>query len=76
MSTIIRELHAEPLDLPLWEPFKIATGMKEAAWNVLIRVVLEDGTTGFGEVARAVSLPDEPNPDFTTASEIWRLGLL
>jgi len=51
MSTIIRELHADPLDLPLWEPFKIATGIKDAAWNVLIRVVLEDGTTGFGEVS-------------------------
>ena len=51
MSTIIRELLAEPLDLPLWEPFKIATGIKDAAWNVLIRIVLEDGTTGFGEVS-------------------------
>jgi len=51
MSTKIRELIAEPLDLPLWEPFKIATGIKDAAWNVLIRVVLEDGTIGFGEVS-------------------------
>ncbi len=51
MSTIIRELLAEPLNLPLWEPFKIASGIKDAAWNVLIRIVLEDGTTGFGEVA-------------------------
>jgi len=51
MSTKIRELIAEPLDLPLWEPFKIATGMKDSAWNVLIRVVLEDGTIGFGEVS-------------------------
>lgn len=51
MSTKIRELLVEPLDLPLWEPFKIATGIKDAAWNVLIRVVLEDGTVGFGEVS-------------------------
>jgi L-alanine-DL-glutamate epimerase-like enolase superfamily enzyme len=51
MSTKIRELIAEPLDLPLWEPFRIATGIKDAAWNVLIRVVLEDGTIGFGEVS-------------------------
>jgi hypothetical protein len=29
----------------------------------------------FGEVARATSLPNEPNPDFTTASELRRLGL-
>ncbi|MGD8279099.1 MAG: dipeptide epimerase, partial [Gemmatimonadota bacterium] len=51
MSTIIRDLIAEPLDLPLWEPFKVATGMKDAATNVVVRVVLEDGTTGYGEVA-------------------------
>ena len=29
----------------------------------------------FAEVARAVSLPDEANEDFTTAAEVWRLGL-
>lgn len=29
----------------------------------------------FGEVARATSLPDEPNEDFTKASEVRRLGL-
>jgi hypothetical protein len=28
----------------------------------------------FAEVARAVSLDDEPNEDFTVASEVWRLG--
>jgi L-alanine-DL-glutamate epimerase-like enolase superfamily enzyme len=47
----IREITAEPLDLPLKEPFIVATGRKDAANNVLIRVVLEDGTEGFGEVA-------------------------
>lgn len=51
MSTIIRDLEVTPLDLPLWEPFKIATGIKDAAWNVLVRVILEDGTVGFGEVS-------------------------
>jgi hypothetical protein len=28
----------------------------------------------FAEVARATSLADEPEPDFTIAAEIWRLG--
>lgn len=51
MSTKIKELLADPLNLPLKEPFRIATGIKDAAWNVLIRVVLEDGTVGFGEVS-------------------------
>jgi L-alanine-DL-glutamate epimerase-like enolase superfamily enzyme len=51
LSTRIRDLIAEPLDLPLKEPFIIATGRKDAANNVLVRVVLEDGTAGFGEVS-------------------------
>jgi len=28
----------------------------------------------FAEIARAVSLPDEPDPNFTTAAEVRRLG--
>lgn len=47
----ITSLTAEPFDLPLKEPFIIATGRKDAANNVLVRVQLEDGTVGFGEVA-------------------------
>ncbi len=47
----ITKLSAEPFDLPLIEPFIIATGRKDAANNVLVRVELEDGTVGFGEVA-------------------------
>lgn len=51
MTTRITELIVEPLDLPLKEPFKVATGTKDAAWNVLVRVRLEDGTVGFGEAS-------------------------
>ena len=51
MPCRIKDIVAEPLDLPLKEPFIIATGRKDAANNVLVRVVLEDGTVGFGEVA-------------------------
>ena len=51
MSAVIKELKVEAFDLPLKEPFIIATGRKDAANNVLIRVILEDGTIGYGEVA-------------------------
>lgn len=51
MSTTIKDLRAEPLDLPLKEPFVIATGRKDAASNVLVRVELADGTIGWGEVS-------------------------
>jgi L-Ala-D/L-Glu epimerase / N-acetyl-D-glutamate racemase len=47
----IKELKVEPFNLLLKEPFIIATGRKDAANNVLVRVILEDGTVGFGEIA-------------------------
>lgn len=51
MKTTIQDLRARPFDLPLVEPFVIATGRKEAANNVLVEVELADGTLGYGEVA-------------------------
>ncbi len=51
MSNRIKDLSAETFDLPLKEPFIVATGRKDAANNVLIRVTLEDGKVGYGEVS-------------------------
>lgn len=53
--TTITGLDAEPLDIPLIEPFIIATGRGSSedttARNVLVRVTLADGTVGLGEAA-------------------------
>lgn len=49
--TTIRALSAETLDIPLREPFGIATGTQEVAHNVLVTVELADGTRGYGEAA-------------------------
>jgi L-Ala-D/L-Glu epimerase len=49
-TTIIR-LEVEPLDIPLREPFVIATGQVESARNALVRITLADGTVGRGEAA-------------------------
>src|SRR6185437_3991310 len=49
-TTIVR-LDAEPLDIPLQEPFIIATGRVDSARNALVRVTLADGTVGLGEAA-------------------------
>ena len=51
MPTLIKDLRARPFDLPLVEPFIIATGRKDAANNVLVEVELDDGTIGYGEIA-------------------------
>jgi L-alanine-DL-glutamate epimerase-like enolase superfamily enzyme len=50
-GTAIHSLEIEPLDLPLFEPFGISGGAQAAANNVLVRVELNDGTTGLGEGA-------------------------
>lgn len=47
--TEIANVTAEPLDLPLEEPFEIALGTQTAAENVLVTVELDDGTVGYGE---------------------------
>lgn len=51
LPTTIVDLQAEPLGMPLREPFAIATGAQAAADNVLCRVHLHDGTEGLGEAA-------------------------
>ena len=48
MSTIV-DLRAEPLDLPLSEPFEISLGVQREASNVLVTVETESGTKGYGE---------------------------
>lgn len=47
--TRIRELSFSRLDVPLIEPFGIATGAQVVAHNVLVHVRFDDGTEGLGE---------------------------
>lgn len=45
----ITDLTAEPLDLPLTEPFEISLGVQREASNVLVTVETESGVIGYGE---------------------------
>lgn len=47
----IVDLRFRPLDVPLLEPFGIATGAQHVARNVLVELELGDGTVGLGEAA-------------------------
>ncbi|HZR44409.1 MAG TPA: dipeptide epimerase [Ktedonobacteraceae bacterium] len=49
--TTIRSVTVEPLNIPLREPFTIATGGVSEARNVLITITLMDGSVGYGECA-------------------------
>jgi L-alanine-DL-glutamate epimerase-like enolase superfamily enzyme len=47
--TTIQSVTVEPLNIPLHEPFTIATGSMSEARNVLITITLTDGSIGYGE---------------------------
>ena len=49
-STIIR-IEYWPVDIPITDPFVVATGVRTVAENVFLRVTLADGTQGYGEAA-------------------------
>jgi L-Ala-D/L-Glu epimerase len=50
-ATTIETVAVEPLNIPLLEPFTIATGSIAEARNVLITITLKDGSIGYGESA-------------------------
>src|SRR5438552_19205988 len=49
--TTIRSVTIEPLNIPMLEPFIIATGTTSEVRNVLITITLDDGSIGYGESA-------------------------
>src|SRR5260221_5202154 len=50
-ATRVERVEFEPLDIPLHEPFAIATGSVTSARNALVRITLADGSSGLGEAA-------------------------
>jgi L-Ala-D/L-Glu epimerase len=45
----IRHTELYKLSIPLIEPFTTSLGQDDAAENVLVKIVTEEGITGFGE---------------------------
>jgi len=66
--TTVKSLCVAPLDIPLVAPFGISRGALGSAANVLVRVDLSDGTTGYGEAA--------PFPAYNGETQSGALGLL
>jgi L-alanine-DL-glutamate epimerase-like enolase superfamily enzyme len=68
----VAHLEALPLDLELIEPFAIASGAQDAVRNVLVRVVLDDGTIGLGEAAPFPAVSGETQSSALAAIEAMR----
>ncbi len=50
-SFIVTNIEFWPLDLPITDPFVVATGQLHVAHNAFVRLTLHDGTIGYGEIA-------------------------
>ncbi|HKO29506.1 MAG TPA: dipeptide epimerase [Nitrospiraceae bacterium] len=51
MSVTIRKVEFWPVDLPITDPFVVATGARTIAENIFLRVTLANGAQGYGEAA-------------------------
>lgn len=70
------EVRAEAWNIPLTEPFGIATGAQAIAANVLVEVRLGDGTVGLGEAAPFPAVNGETQAGALAAVERARALLL
>lgn len=50
-SDTIGDITFWPIDIPMTDPFVVATGARETAENVFVRVTLRNGMCGYGEAA-------------------------
>ncbi len=50
-SNPIQRVEIWPIDVPITDPFVVATGARVTAQNLFIRITLRDGTRGYGEAA-------------------------
>lgn len=50
-SDTIQRIEIWPIDVPITDPFVVATGARVTAQNLFVRVTLRDGTCGYGEAA-------------------------
>lgn len=66
-ATSIAELRAQPFEVPLVTPFGIATGTQAVARNVLVSLLLADGTVGLGEAAPFPAVSGETQEAALTA---------
>jgi len=51
MSGAIRKVQFWPVDVPITDPFVVATGARTVAENVFLQITLANGAQGFGEAA-------------------------
>ncbi len=70
---VIQRLEIWPVDIPITDPFVVATGARLTAENLFMRVTLRDGTQGVGEAAPFPEVGDEDRTScLAAATELAR----
>jgi L-alanine-DL-glutamate epimerase-like enolase superfamily enzyme len=75
-ATTISSVDAFPLDVPLLAPFTVASARLERVQNVAVRVRLEGGTEGWGEIPALPPITSEDQDGALGAIEWLRPGIV
>ncbi|NOT22313.1 MAG: dipeptide epimerase [Nitrospiraceae bacterium] len=67
MPLTIRKVEFWPVDVPITDPFVVATGSRTVAENVFLRVTLTNGAQGYGEAAPFPEVGGETRENCLTA---------
>lgn len=67
MSITIRKVEFWPVDVPITDPFVVATGARTIAENVFLRITLDNGAQGYGEAAPFPEVGGETRESCLTA---------
>ena len=67
-SHVIQRIEIWPVDIPITDPFVVATGARVTAQNLFMRVTLQDGTHGIGEAAPFPEVGGEDRPSCLAAA--------
>jgi len=66
-SVTIRKVEFWPVDVPITDPFVVATGARTIAENVFLRITLSNGAQGYGEAAPFPEVGGETRESCLTA---------
>ncbi|HNA45889.1 MAG TPA: dipeptide epimerase [Nitrospira sp.] len=75
-SDIIQRIEIWPVDIPITDPFVVATGARVTAQNLFMRVTLKDGTHGVGEAAPFPEVGGEDRASCLAAAQKLAAGLI
>ncbi len=76
MSHLIQRIEIWPVDIPITDPFVVATGARVTAQNLFMRVTLHDGTQGIGEAAPFPEVGGEDRTSCLTAAMELAAGMV